>query len=280
VSWQSASQQAAVMFTALLGVILGAVLPPQALDQWGWRIPFVVGCLIIPFLFLLRRYLPETEAFRVRKHRPSAAEIWKTLIRNWGIVLIGVMLVTMTTVSFYLITAYTPTFAKHELRLEPMAYLTVTLFVGLSNFIWLPIMGAVSDRIGRIPILATATIITLLTAYPAMLWLTAAPSFTRLLVVELWLSFLYASYNGAMVVALTEIMPEEVRTAGFSLAYSLATALFGGFTPVICESLIKATGNQASPGLWMSTAAALGLIATLLIRRRGPELAPGLGAVE
>jgi MHS family citrate/tricarballylate:H+ symporter-like MFS transporter len=132
----------------------------------------------------------------------------------------------------------------------------------------LPVMGALSDRIGRIPILASATVVTLLTAYPAMLWLTAAPSFTRLLIVELWLSFLYASYNGAMVVALTEIMPEEVRTTGFSLAYSLATALFGGFTPAICESLIKATGNQAMPGLWMSTAAAIGLIATLLIIRR------------
>jgi len=269
VSWQSASQQAAVMFTALLGVILGARLSPEALDQWGWRVPFLVGCLIIPFLFLLRRYLPETEAFRVRKRRPSAGEIWKTLVRNWGIVLTGVMLVTMTTVSFYLITAYTPTFGKHELHLEPNAYLTVTLCVGLSNFIWLPIMGAVSDRIGRIPILAGATIVTLLTAYPAMLWLVASPSFTRLLLVELWLSFLYASYNGAMVVALTEIMPEEVRTAGFSLAYSVATALFGGFTPAICESLIKATGNQAAPGLWMSAAAALGLIATVLIRRRG-----------
>jgi MFS family permease len=268
VSWQSASQQAAVMFTALLGVVLGAILPVQAMEQWGWRIPFLIGCLIIPLLFLLRRFLPETEAFRVRKHRPSANEVWRTLIRNWGIVLIGVMLVTMTTVSFYLITAYTPTFAKHELRLAPTTYLTVTLCVGLSNFIWLPVMGALSDRIGRIPILVSATVVTLLTAYPAMLWLTAAPSFTRLLIVELWLSFLYASYNGAMVVALTEIMPEEVRTTGFSLAYSLATALFGGFTPAICESLIKATGNQAMPGLWMSTAAAIGLIATLLIIRR------------
>ena len=195
-------------------------------------------------------------------------------MRNWGIVLIGVMLVTMTTVSFYLITAYTPTFGKHELRLPASAYLTVTLCVGLSNFIWLPIMGSVSDRIGRIPILAGATIVTLLTAYPAMLWLTAAPSFTRLLMVELWLSFLYASYNGAMVVTLIEIMPEEVRTAGFSLAYSLATALFGGFTPYICEFLIKATGNQATPGISMSTAAALGLIATLLIRRGRREVAP------
>jgi MFS family permease len=268
VSWQSASQQAAVIFAALLGVALTALLPGPAADQWGWRIPFVVGCLIIPFLFLLRRYLPETEAFRARKHHPKALEVWRTLIRNWGIVVIGVMLVTMTTVSFYLITAYTPTFGKEVLRLPPTATLTVTVLVGLSNFIWLPIMGAFSDRIGRIPILVGATVMTLLTAYPAMLWLVAEPSFMRLLTVELWLSFLYASYNGAMVVTLTEIVPEEVRTAGFSLAYSLATALFGGFTPAICLWLIQQSGNKASPGLWMSAAAALGLIASLLVRRR------------
>ena len=273
VSWQSASQQAAVMFTALLGVVLAAFLPAAAMDQWGWRIPFVIGCLIIPLLFLLRRYLPETQAFQALKRHPSAVEVWRTLLRNWDIVLIGVMLVTMTTVSFYLITAYTPTFGKEVLRLAPSTNLTVTLCVGLSNFIWLPVMGAFSDRIGRIPILVAATVFALVTAYPAMLWLTAAPSFTRLLVVELWLSFLYASYNGAMVVALTEIMPEQVRTAGFSLAYSLATALFGGFTPYICTFLIHQTGNKAAPGLWMSTAAAMGLIASLLLLRRGTRAA-------
>ena len=73
VSWQSASQQAAVMFTALLGVILGTVLPSQALDQWGWRIPFVIGCLIIPVLFVLRRFLPETEASKLANVVPEQA---------------------------------------------------------------------------------------------------------------------------------------------------------------------------------------------------------------
>jgi MFS family permease len=85
VSWQSASQQAAVMFTALLGVVLGAILPVQAMKQWGWRIPFLIGCLIIPVLFLLRRFLPETEAFRVRKHRPSANEVWRTRQARMGV---------------------------------------------------------------------------------------------------------------------------------------------------------------------------------------------------
>jgi len=89
-----------------------------------------------------------------------------------------------------------------------------------------------------------------------------------MLIVELWLSFLYASYNGAMVVALTEIIPVEVRTVGFSLAYSLATAIFGGFTPTIATFLIRETNNKASPGLWMTFAAICGLVSTLILYRK------------
>ncbi len=99
-----------------------------------------------------------------------------------------------------------------------------------------------------------------------MAWLASGPSFGRMLAVELWLSFVYASYNGAMVVFLTEIIPAEVRAAGFSLAYSLATAIFGGFTPAIATGLIHVTGNHAMPGAWLSAAAAAGLIASLVAK--------------
>ena len=141
----------------------------------------------------------------------------------------------------------------------------MTLCVGACNFVVLPISGALSDRIGRRPILITCTVIALLTAYPALLWLVSAPSFTRLLIVELWFSLFYAVYNGAMAVFLTEIMPIEVRTSGFSLAYSSATAIFGGFTPAICTYLIHVTGNRAVPGLWLSFAAICGLSAALAL---------------
>ena len=177
------------------------------------------------------------------------------------------MLVTMTTVSFYMITAYTPTFGNVVLHLSSNDSLIVTLCVGASNLLWLPVMGALSDRIGRRPLLVTCTVLMIATAYPAMLWLTGAPTFARLLTVELWLSFLYGSYNGAMVVYLTEIMPVDVRTAGFSLAYSLAAAIFGGFTPAISQSLIEMTGNRAIPGVWLAFAAACGLAAALVSPR-------------
>jgi MFS family permease len=271
VSWQSGSQQVAVMFAALVGVVLSSILPPEKMTVWGWRVPLLLGCVIIPFLFRLRRSLQETDSFAARKHRLTTSEILRSLSANWTIVVVGTMMVTMTTVSFYMITAYTPTFGNSVLHLATIDGLIVTLCVGASNLFWLPIAGALSDRTGRRPLLLVFTILMLVTAYPAMLWLVREPSFARLLAVELWLSFIFGSYNGAMVVFLTEIMPMDVRTSGFSLAYSLATAIFGGFTPAISTYLIHLTGNRAVPGLWLSLAAACGFVAALLAKPQ-PDL--------
>jgi MFS family permease len=176
-------------------------------------------------------------------------------------------MVLMTTVSFYTITAYTPTFGRNILKLSESDALLVTLCVGLSNLIWLPLMGSLSDRIGRRPLLTAFAVTAVFTAYPAMSWLVEQPNFAKLLTVELWLSFIYAGYNGAMVVHLTEIVPVAVRTAGFSLAYSLATTI-GGSTPAIVTFLIHETGNRAMPGAWLSVAAIIALISVYVSRPR------------
>jgi MFS family permease len=265
VSWQSASQQVAVVFAGVLGVALANLMPPEQLQAWGWRIPLIVGCLIIPFIYLIRRTLQETDEFAARSHHPTPAQIYAGVLSNWRIVVAGVAMVVMTSVSFYTITAYTPTFGKDILKLTQSDSLLVTLMVGLSNLFWLPVMGSLSDRVGRRPLLIAFATIAILTAYPAMAWLVSDPTFAKLLIVELWLSFIYASYNGAMVVHLTEIVPAEVRTAGFSVAYSLATTV-GGSTPAIVTYLIHETGNRAMPGAWLSLAAGVALVAIWMSR--------------
>ncbi len=272
VAWQSASQQVAVVFAAALGVVLHSLFAEEMMDRWGWRIPFFIGSLIVPLIFLIRRSLEETPEFAAR-HAPDTRQILASLRANARLIMAGVGMVMMTTVSFYLITAYMPTYGRAELKLGELQSLLVTGCIGLSNFIWLPVMGALSDRVGRKPLLVVAAIGTLLSVWPALQWLVSAPSFTRLLLVGEWLSLLYGMYNGAMVVALTELMPVDVRTTSFSLAYSLATATMGGFTPVMCTWLIHVTGSRAAPALWLSLAALIGLGSSLSLFRRAGSTA-------
>ncbi len=257
-AWQSASQQTAVMFAALLGLTIAPL--------WGWRAPLIAGCLLIPFLFWVRNSLAETDAFLARRHHPSVREIWMTILGHVRLIVLGMMLSALTTVTFYMITAYTPTFGTRVLHLASRQNLLVTLCIGASNFILVPTMGALSDRVGRRPQLAAAAILAIVTAWPLYLWLVGAPSISKLMFVELWFSLIFSASSGAMVPFLTEIMPASVRATGYSLAFSLATAIFGGFTPAIATGLIAVTGSRAVPALWLSFAAALALIATALLK--------------
>jgi MHS family citrate/tricarballylate:H+ symporter-like MFS transporter len=278
-AWQSGSQQVAIIVAAALGYGINSLMSPATIGAWGWRVPFFIGCMIVPFLYVLRRSLQETEEFKARRHHPGTREVFQSMLTNWQTVIAGMLLVAMTTTTFYLITVYTPTFGKTVLHLSTADSLVVTLFVGLSNFIWLPIGGAVSDRIGRRPILLFVSALAIVTAYPALSWLAHEPSFLRMLLVLLYFSFFFGAYNGAMVAALTEVMPVDVRVAGFSLAFSLATAVFGGFTPAVSTYLIEVTGDKAAPAFWLIFAAACGLLATLILYRRGgaAELQAKLG---
>ncbi len=226
-----------MLLAAVLGVGLRFTLSNEQMDAWGWRIPFLLGCSIVPVLFWIRRTVTESHVFKAQKPQ-SVGEIFKSLAHNYHIILWSTMLVSLTSIMFYLITAYTPTFGRAELGLKPIDTFYVTTCVALTTFITIPVMAAVSDRIGRKPLLIGVSLTIAMVAYPAMTWLAAAPSFISLLLVEVGFAFLYASYQAALVVTLTEIIPANVRGTGFSLAYSLSQAIFGGFTPAICTALI------------------------------------------
>jgi MFS family permease len=259
VAWQSASQQLAVVFAAVLGLILNHELTAADMNRWGWRVPLLFGCTLIPLLYLFRRSLAESQAFLIRPRLPFA-DLLARMANSWKVIAAGTAMVAISTVSFYLLTAYMPTFGRVELRLSSEASFLVTLCVGLSNFTWLFVFGAITDRVGRRGPLLLIALVALVSAYPALAWLAAAPSFNRLLLVALFLSFLFGAYNGAMVPYLTEIIPAEIRVGGFSLSFSTATALLGGFTPAISTGLIHVTGDKAAPGVWLATAALIGAI--------------------
>jgi MFS transporter, MHS family, citrate/tricarballylate:H+ symporter len=278
-AFQSASQQVAIFVAAIIGYLLNVLLTGAQIAEWGWRIPFFIGCLIVPFIFVIRRSLEETPEFLAQKKHPSTAEIFATMVSNWQTMFLGMNLVALTTVMFYFTTVYTPTFGKTVLELTEVDSLVVTLCVAVTNFIWLPVGGAISDRIGRKPVLLTIAFLALVTAYPALWWLVREPSFAKMLLIELTFSFYFGIYNGAMVVALSETVPAHVRASGFSLAYSLATALFGTFTPLASTFLIRASDDKASPGYWLMFAAYCAIMATAAFYRSDkPAAVPAAAA--
>jgi MFS family permease len=272
-SWQGVSQQVAVVFAALFGVTLTSFVTPEQMTAWGWRVPLLAGFVAIPLILWLRRSLQETEAFVRGRHARSISEILKVLLAHWRLILTGIALTAMTTTSFYLITAYTPTYARQALQMPAQTAQFVTLLIGMSNVVWLPVGGILTDRFGARPLMLWVTAAALITAYPAMSWLVADPGFSRLLAVLLLFSVYFGLYNGALIPLLAEIMPREVRTTGFSFAFVTATAIFGGFTPAICTYLVEATDNRAAPALWLSLAAAISLTAAVVL----PSVQQALG---
>jgi MHS family citrate/tricarballylate:H+ symporter-like MFS transporter len=271
-SFQSASQQVAIFVASILGFILSESMPATTVAAWGWRIPFFVGCLIIPVIFFLRRTLEETPAFLAMKKHPTASEVFASALANWRIVILGMMIAVLTTTTFYFVTVYTPTFGKTVLKLSSQDALLVTLLVAVTNFIWNPVGGAVSDRLGRKPVLLAIASLSLVTAYPALHWLVTNPSFGKMLAVEMMFSFYFGVYSGTMLGCLVEIVPAHVRTTCFSLAFALAAGLFGTFTPFASTWLIQHTGDKASPGYWLMCAATLGIVAALIVYRGGQTI--------
>jgi MHS family citrate/tricarballylate:H+ symporter-like MFS transporter len=259
-SFQSASQQVAVFVAALIGYTINQSLGPDQIAAWGWRIPFLIGCLIVPLIFVLRSSLQETPEFLAKKSHPKPAEIYASLLGNLPIVFLGMLMVMLTTVAFYFITVYTPDFGK-TLKLTASDSLLVTICIAIANFVWLPIGGALSDRFGRLPVMLFAASLMLISAWPALTYLAEGPTFGKLIGVEMIFSLGYGLYNGAMVAALTEVVPAHVRASAFALAYSLAAALFGTSTPFISKMLIGATGEKSSPSFWLMIAALASIFA-------------------
>jgi MFS family permease len=250
-SFQMASQAASLLLGAIVGSAISRGLSPEALDSWGWRVPFILGLVIGPVGLYIRRNMADTEAFLHAKKTARRATLGEVVSTHSREVLCGLGSVIALTVSVYVLIAYLPTFAVKQLKL-PFGQSFTALIVGnLLLTVLSPVAGAWSDRIGRKGLSLWSLAITLVVIYPLFAWLAAEPSLMRLVIVQALLSISLSGYYGPFGALIAELFPAHVRSTGLSLAYNIAVMIFGGFGQFIVTWLIRVTGSQLAPTFYV-----------------------------
>jgi MHS family proline/betaine transporter-like MFS transporter len=166
------------------------------------------------------------------------------------------------TVSFYVVLVNMPTFAHKNLGLPLDQVLLVQMLAVALMTVVIPLSGALSDRLGRRPVLMAFTLAFFLMVYPLYVWVAAAPSVERLLVMQLLLCSAIGGFFGPAPTALAEQFPVEVRSTGVSVAYNVAVMVFGGFAPLIVTWLSKALATPVAPSFYVLFACVLTLLGT------------------
>ena len=267
-SWQFASQGIATILAAGLGALLTASLTQADLEGWGWRLPFIFGLLVGPVGFYIRRHLDETPEF-VAEQKKTTVDPQASFKAQWINLLLAVGVVAQSTVSVYVLQLYMPTYAVKQLHLPAAQSFAVVVLNGGLQFLLSPVMGALSDRIGRIRIMLTTSVLMMLLIYPMFALLRVYPTIGALLALQAASGIFKAAYSGPMPALMSEIFPTRVRSTGLSLGYSLGVTLFGGFAPFIVTWLIHTTGDTLAPSYYVLTAAAVsGISLTIIALRR------------
>ncbi|MBU6445698.1 MAG: MFS transporter [Alphaproteobacteria bacterium] len=268
-SWQLASQGLATLAAGAVGVGLSAVLGHAAMADWGWRVPFLLGALILPLAFTLRHALPETLHHAGEAAAPDQPGLGQFVRREPGLVVIGLVIVASCTIPFYVL-AYMTTFATTTLHLSTTVSLAATVIFGVATLLFSLLGGALSDRFGRKPLMILPRVAVVLVAWPLFAWLIRAPDALALLAVTAVLSILSQLSSSVALVAVAEALPRHVRSAGMATIYALGVAIFGGSTQFIVAWLIARTGDALMPAWYLMAATAIGIWAMAALRETGP----------
>ena len=256
-SWQLASQGAASFVAGAFGIALTSSLTPAELQDWGWRVPFAVALLLIPVAVYLRRQMPDEPEHRAPASSSSSSSSSSsidepaTLGKHRRLIGLCILAVLGGTVSVY-VGNYMTTYAITTLKLAPTVAMAATVVGGLTTVVFSLLGGWLSDRYGRKPVMLVPRLLAAVLCYPAFLLLVEMKTAAALFGVTILLGALTALSGAASLVAIPELFPRRIRALGMSIAYAVGVALFGGTTQFVVTWLIGATGNPASPALYVT----------------------------
>lgn len=265
-SLQMVGQSLAALGGAVAGALVTRGLTPDQIDSWGWRLPFIFGLLIAPVGMWMRRNLSETPEFlRARATIGEKLSIGPLLAEHRRSVFVCFGLVISGTISYYVVLVHMPTFAKTQLNI-PLTDAFVAQIVGLICLTAvIPVLGWLSDQIGRKPIIVAALFGYLIVLYPLFSWIRADPTLINLIIVQAILCGMIGVLFGPISTALAEQFAPGIRSTGLAIAYNFAVMLFGGFAPFIVTWLTKVTGSPIAPVYYIIGGGVVGLAASMFL---------------
>jgi MFS family permease len=256
VSWRGASQGAAAFAAALVGASTTALLSSAAMQQWGWRIPFVLGGLIGPVGWYLRRRMPA--AAPRQRVRLSPRRMFTEHTRPF---VCGILMMAAPSVSIYVTVFYMPAYLVRTLHRPPAISLLTACLSGLVILVVTPLIARAADRLASRKTLQYASLwASLAVAWLAFRALTqGAGDLAALIIITAYVA-LAVNNAGASSVLMMEAFPAQRRAAGLSVIYSFGVVLFGGFSPFLVTWLINRTGDPMIPAWYLMGATVLTLI--------------------
>lgn len=263
-SWQLFSQALSILLGAICGLALTNGLEPVTLESWGWRVPFMLGMLVVPVGMYIRRHLNETaDQAHAAEGLGSVAMVFGTYRAQ---MLAGVLLVIGGTAGNYIILNYLTNYAATLLHIPLKQAMWAGLIAALVSMLLAPFAGSLSDRIGRKKAILLTRLPMLAVIYPAFVLLNANPTLPTLLWITASLSVLLILNAVPTVVILPELFPRRVRATGMSLVYCFGVLVFGGFAQFIATGLIQLTGNPCAPALYVIGCGLLSLFGLVMVK--------------
>jgi MFS transporter, MHS family, citrate/tricarballylate:H+ symporter len=272
VSLQYMTQDLAVLGAGVAGFVLTTWLTPAALDDWGWRVAFLIGAAVVPIGLYIRRNLPET--LHDADRRPTSSERRRLPVK---VIVLGLVLIGAATIYLYGLD-YITTYAQDSLHMRPPVAFGATVLIGICAAVADPVSGLLSDRIGRRPVMLGAAGALILLLVPAYLAMTKSPSVPVVYIAMAILAALQAFFTAPALVAVTEVLPKAVRSGSLATIYAVATSICGGTTQFAIKGLTDLTGNPLAPAWYLTGAVVIGGIAMALMHETAPVkagLAPG-----
>lgn len=243
--WGSWGAVLGMLLGSGVGLVTASFLAPEALELWGWRIPFALGGLVALSGWWIRRRLP--------MEPPSHAEKSSIhdVIRNYRSHIARVALINIGFgVAYYTVFVYAVTYIRNIDQFSESVALELNTLSMLILLLALPLAAWVSDRIGRRKMVTISMSLLVLGTIP-LFGLIHSSVESPVFLAEVLFALLVAMTSGGMVALNVELIPREVRCTGLALAYNLAHGIFGGTTPLIAAWLLRTTGDPIAPAYWL-----------------------------